>query len=67
LLKLLALLAASVDSSVIPDRDRLMTGERPQHNPESCQLFSIRMTVADEDLGALWGSHQSGRLQLKMR
>src|SRR5262245_11534911 len=50
-------LCPGLNRGVVPDRDRLKAGERPQHDLESPQPFGIRMTIANEDLSALWGSH----------
>jgi hypothetical protein len=35
----------------------MIPDERPQHDLEALQPFSILMTVADKHLGALWGRH----------
>jgi hypothetical protein len=47
-----------VDAGVIPDGNGLITGEQPQHDLEAFHPLAILMTVADEDLGAIWGSHE---------
>jgi len=47
---------ARFDLSVVPDRDRVVAGDRAQHDLERFQPSCILLAVADEDLVAL-GRH----------
>src|SRR6266511_4645104 len=49
---------AGLDVGVIPDCNDLIGSEGPLHDLGSFQPFAILMTVADEDLGAIWGSRE---------
>jgi len=51
-------LAAGVETGVIPDGGGLIAGELAQHDLESFHPFAILIIVVNEDLGAIWGSHE---------